>query len=114
MKPKKELNVEIGLRIQEARRAAGLTQDEFSEMIDLGTKHVSAIERGVVGLSLTTMKKICKALAVSSDTLLFGAGEGNNVKDLASRLERLTPEQFEIASGICNKLMEAFALSDKN
>ena len=41
MKKKKPINVEIGTRIQQAREAAGLTQERFAELIGLGVKHVS-------------------------------------------------------------------------
>lgn len=57
MQEKKQINVEIGARIKEEREKAGLTQERFSELIGLGTKSVSAFERGTVGISFTTLKK---------------------------------------------------------
>lgn len=57
MQERKEINIEIGQRIKEAREKAGLTQERFSELIGLGPKSVSALERGTVGISLTTLKK---------------------------------------------------------
>ncbi len=78
----------------------------------MNPKSVSAIERGVVGASLTNLKRICQVLSVSSDTLLFGPAGQNDVRDLTARLERLSPEQFGIARDILNKLMEAFALHE--
>lgn len=113
MKKKKAINVEIGFQIQRAREKAGLTQDKLSELVDLGPKNISSIERGVVGASLSSFKRICQVLAVSSDTLLFGPAKDNDMRDLTSRLERLSPEQFQIASDILNKLMEAFDLSER-
>ncbi len=112
MKEKKTINVEIGAQIQSAREKAGLTQERFAELIGLGTKSVSAIERGAVGISLSSMRKICKVLAVSSDTLLFGPSEERDMRDLTSRLERLSPEQYEITEDVLNKLMEAFVCGD--
>lgn len=71
MKEKKDINVEIGNRIKKAREMAGLTQDRFAELIGMGTKNISAIERGAVGVSLSSIKKICLVLSISSDDLLF-------------------------------------------
>jgi len=34
MKEKKDLNIQIGLRLKKAREAAGLTQDKFAELIE--------------------------------------------------------------------------------
>jgi transcriptional regulator with XRE-family HTH domain len=114
MKEKKNINIEIGGRIKKAREAAGLTQERFAELIQLGTKNVSAIERGVVGISLTTVQRICQVLSISSDMLFFDNIEMNNeVQVLTERLDHLSPEQFEIAKGILNKLFEAFTLDNK-
>ena len=109
MQEKKPINIEIGQRIKEHREAAGFTQEVFAEMIGLGVKHVSAMERGAVGVSLTTLKKICKALAISSDSILFGASEKNNILLLSDRLSRLSPKQFKIAEAMMSNLLEAFA-----
>lgn len=57
MQEKKQINVEIGARIKAEREKAGLTQERFSELIGLGTKSVSAFERGAVGISFVTLKK---------------------------------------------------------
>ena len=56
MKEKKAINVEVGARIQRSRERAGLTQDALAERVGLEPKSISAIERGVVGASLTTLK----------------------------------------------------------
>lgn len=115
MKEKKPINIEIGQRIKQSREAAGMTQEAFSELIGLGPKHVSAIERGAVGVSIATLQRICKVLSISSDTLIFGGVEKNSVGELTARLELLSPEQYKIASDIVYKLLEAFALGeDKN
>lgn len=113
MKEKKEINIKVGNRIQSARVAAGLTQDKFSELIGMGTKSVSAVERGTVGVSLSTLQKICQVLSISSDELLFDQRPENDVTALLQRMERLTQKQFEIVSSVMGKLMEAFYLTDK-
>lgn len=112
MKEKKAINIEIGQRIKQNREAAGLTQEVFAEMIGLGVKHVSAIERGAVGVSINTIKTICKVLAISSDTLLLEDIDKNDVSAMMARLERLSPRQYKIAEDVLNKLIEAFALGE--
>lgn len=72
MQQKKELNIQMGNRIRKARLQAGLTQEAFAELLHLGPKHISAMERGTVGLSMETLQNICQVLHVSADTLLFG------------------------------------------
>lgn len=72
MQQKKELNIQMGSRIRKARLQAGLTQEAFAELLHLGPKHISAMDRGTVGLSMETLQNICQVLHVSTDTLLFG------------------------------------------
>jgi len=113
VKDKKEINVEIGVRIKQARESAGLTQDRFAELIGMGTKNVSAIERGTVGISILALQKMCKVLSISSDKLLFEGEPENDVDELCSHLKKLSAEQFDIAEDILNKLLEAFSLKSE-
>ena len=92
-----------------ARERAGLTQEQFGEMVSLGTKNISAIERGVTGITISTLKKICEKLSIPSDSLLFGEQEKNDVTYLAERLERLPPEQFAAVKEFLNQIFALFA-----
>lgn len=40
MREKKTINVQIGNEIRKARELAGLTQEQFGEIMQLGTKNV--------------------------------------------------------------------------
>lgn len=110
MKERKEINVRVGANIQRERTRAGLTQEKFSEMIGIATQSLSAAECGAVGVSLTTLEKICTTLSVPADALLFGRTQENDAAYLAERLGRLTPEQFRVANAVLTDLLEAFRL----
>ena len=114
MQEKKEINIDIGARIKAEREKVGLTQERFSELIGLGPKSVSAFERGTVGISFVTLKRICRVLSVSSDQILFGQPEQskNDLDELTARLEHLTPKQYEITKEVIYKLLEAFTLQE--
>ena len=113
MKEKKQINIDIGQRVKQYREAAGLTQEAFSELIGLGVKHVSAIECGAVGVSLSTLKKACLVLSIPADVLLFGgdrADEQQNqleeLQELTARISRLPPKKYVVVKDILNKLLE--------
>lgn len=112
MKKKKELNVDVGTHIRLAREASGLTQERFAELIPMASKNLSDVERGVVGISLSTLVRICNVLSVSSDTILFGKTGENNVDWITSRLKCLSPLQFQIASDMINAMFEALASTE--
>ena len=112
MQQKKEINVIVGANIKRVRESRGLTQEQLSEMMGMGVKSLSAVERGTVGISLTQLKNVCELMGVSSDTLLFGTANQRDLKDMTRRLERLSVEQYDIADSILTKLMQAFHLKD--
>ena len=75
MAAKKALNVAVGARIKAARKGARLTQEQLAEIIGISAKNLSFIETGRFGAGLETLVKICTALHVSADSLLFGQPE---------------------------------------
>ena len=127
MQEKKPINIQIGQNIRQTREVAGLTQEKLAEILGIGDKHVSAIERGAVGLSLPTLMRICEALSVSADRVLFGAlhrqhlrvagqrGQRNGIDQprcLRERLERLPDRQFEAAKDVMDTVLAAMAIGD--
>lgn len=83
-------------------------------MIGMMPKSISAIERGLVGVSVETLTTICKTLHISSDALIFGDEqvENDTAYEVAGRLAHLAPAQQQIALDILNKLLEAFAFGN--
>ena len=113
MREKKEINWEVGRRVRQAREAAGLTQERFAELIGISPQNVSCVERGLAGVSLTVLRRMCEILHVSSDALLLGKPAGNDVEALTRRLEQLPPEQFRVVQEIINHVLELTSLADR-
>lgn len=101
MRSKKQINIEIGERIKKAREKKNLTQEKLAEVIDVSTQYISDLERGVVGASLSTLKAICIALEITSDSLLFGeVPESTNQNGLLRLYEGLTDSQIDAITSI--------------
>lgn len=114
MQIKKDINIEIGKRLKYYREAAGLTQETFAEMLDLGVKHVSSMECGANGVSINTLINASIILSVPVDYLLFGSkyekekqSRENEMQLLLIRLSCLSPKKFKIVKEIVNKILEA-------
>lgn len=112
MDSKKDLHVLVGMNIKREREKAGFTQDQFSELLGIGSKSLSSIERGVVGVSLTTLLKICDILHISANVLLYEQSRENDADSIASQLKMLNAEQFKIASDVMTDLFKAFSLEN--
>lgn len=107
MRVKKEINVQIGEQIKLAREKAGLTQEQFAERVDVSPQYVSDLERGVVGVSIATLKRICTVLGISSDQILFGKQTENLAGAIAEKCKSLSAEQFLILGEIIEKYVQA-------
>lgn len=62
---------QIGAKIREARRKLGWSQECLAEKADISPAFVGHIERGTRIMSLETFIKICRALDLSPDYVLF-------------------------------------------
>ena len=90
MREKKPVNLEIGANIQREREKAGYTQEQLSELLGLTPNHLSAIERGVSGISLESLQKLCLTLNISADRILFGkAPEGEQIQNIIRKLSSI-------------------------
>ncbi len=97
MKEKKPINIRVGVNIQRLREERHYTQESLSEKIGVTPNHLSAIERGVSGVSLELLEKLCQVLSVTADHILFGraAAEANG-EELLRLLQTISDGQSEI------------------
>lgn len=114
MQEKKALNIEIGNRIYLARSKSGYTQEQLAELLDIGVQHLSNVERGVAGISLTALKRTCEVLCVSADYLLLGIGSIHQGSGIINQLQSLPTEQAELAESGIAQLLQALSLANND
>lgn len=68
----KKLNTEIGSRIRALRSERKITREHLAEQAEISTQFLADIECGKKGMTTATLYKLCRALCISSDFLLFG------------------------------------------
>ncbi len=111
MAEKKVENIRIGLRVKQAREAAGLTQERLSELLDVTAQYLSGVERGAVGLSVPVLIQLCSVLLVSSDFILMGNTECSDVTSITARLSRLPSGHIRNVEEILNRYIEGIAIT---
>lgn len=67
-----KLSQAVGLRISELRRAHKMTQESLAELLNVSTKHISHVERGVASLSLKGLIELSNIFKCSLDYIIFG------------------------------------------
>ena len=110
MREKKEINIQIGEQVRIAREQAKLTQEQFAERIEVSPQYISDLERGVVGISIPTLKRACVVLGVTSDQILFGAVSTDRNDAITKRCAGLADEDF---SALMN-IVDTYSLAIKN
>jgi transcriptional regulator with XRE-family HTH domain len=110
-KPRKELNVQIGSRIRNAREDAKLTQEKMAESVDVSVQYVSDLERGIVGASVPTIIRICRCLNVSCDYILLGQERDDELFTLigSERIRRLSPQHQQYIGRMMNLMLDALS-----
>ena len=83
-----------GERIREVRKALGLTLEKFGDKLGVKKNTLSALERGVNGLTDQMAKSICREYNVSYDYLIYG--EGHPFDDLPQTILDELCIQYEL------------------
>ena len=97
----------MGERIRQARKARRYTQAQVAEMINMSSKNFSQLERGMTGISLSTLISLCKTLEISADYILFGIENKKQNNSISIMLSELNEEQQLYAE----KLLEVYVES---
>ena len=63
---------EMGKRVRAWREKRGYTREQLSGLSALSPRFIANIESGDSSISLDTLVALCRSLACSSDSLLFG------------------------------------------
>lgn len=90
----------LGSRIREARMAAGLTQDELSDLVGVGMRQIQYYESGDSN-PYRTLRRIAEATGRSIGWFLHGdAPTELAVEELAQRLEAVEAGQERIEASL--------------
>ncbi len=63
---------EIGSRILECRKRLRYSREKLAEAADISNSFLAEIEHGTKNFSVPVLARLCRALGVSADYLLFG------------------------------------------
>lgn len=102
--------IEVGIKIREARKAKGFTQQMLADAVEISDMYISQIERGMKMPSLNLFVKIVTALDISADYVLRDAlptGKDFVYTEVAELLDELTPKQRRGAIDILDAYVQS-------
>ena len=95
----------IARRVKEARRRAGLTQEQLAEQIDISANAVAKLENNLMNASLQTLVNIANALQLDMNDLLgVRARGGGRDPFLEGLLADLSPKDRDFLVYVINGL----------
>ena len=106
----KKIEKNIGNRVAQYRRTAGLTQEQLAAKVDLSVESISRLERGSTMTSIAKLDEIAQALGIELVDL-FNFQDGKSKKNLAMDelvrdLQRRTTQEIELVHSLTNTIFE--------
>ena len=90
----------IGMRIKEARKNKGLTQEQLVEKMGVSIAYLSKVETGKIHINLERLSEICGILGVTEGDILNGVSN-HSEKYLNSEfhelLKKCSPKKQKLA-----------------
>lgn len=102
-KQDRSLHIAVGNRLKQHRSRSRITTEQLAEQIDVTPRYLQDVEKGKVGLSLTTIANISKVLEISSDSLLFDEPAG-----IDAMLRGLDREKVEFIEDLVRLQLKIF------
>ena len=103
----------MGKRLTVSRKQLRLTQEELAARANLTTQTVSTAETGRKALRSANIVKLCKALEISADYLLFGETSSGDISILSNKVSSLSTEQYRHLEDIVNSFIAAVASGEE-
>ena len=99
----------IGMRLKDARRKKGLTQEKLVEQIGVSIAYLSKIETGKIHINLERLSQICNILDVSEGEILNGVSSKSDKylhSEFSNILKKCNPKQQKLAYKILQSIYE--------
>lgn len=97
----------IGKRIKQVRLAKKYTQEILANKIGVGKQHISDIERGLAGMSVSSLLDILTVLECDADYILLGKSTTDSNNPINKIISNMTQEQRMYAE----ELLKVYAKS---
>lgn len=98
--------MDMGLRIAQRRKELHMTQEQLAEKVGISLQTVSCIELGKKAVRPENLAKLCTALQVSADYILYGRRSEQQMNEVVAKLAALTPEQYQAVRKVIELLEE--------
>lgn len=87
--------INMGVRIAQQRKELKLTQEQLAEKMGVSLQTISCIELGKKAVRPENLANLCSYLSISSDYILYGKRDSQQMTDVITKLSNLKPEEYQ-------------------
>ncbi len=87
---------DIGTRICSRRKELNLTQEQLAESMNVSIQMISNLERGNKAIKIDNLLNLCDILKVSTDFILTGKHNNNDIETLMSKILKLSESDYKM------------------
>ena len=87
--------INMGIRIAQQRKELKLTQEQLAEKMGVSLQTISCIELGKKAVRPENLANLCSYLNISSDYILYGKRDSQQMTDVITKLSNLKPEEYQ-------------------
>ena len=87
--------INMGVRIAQQRKELKLTQEQLAEKMGVSLQTIYCIELGKKAVRPENLANLCSYLNISSDYILYGKRDSQQMTDVITKLSNLKPEEYQ-------------------
>lgn len=108
MESEERINQRVGRAIARQRKAAGFTQDQVSEQLEIGKEAFSRIERGVTGASVAKLYMLAELFDCGVETFLVEGSKlpNSQIEKFDRMLSGLSAADQQFITELADKLAQ--------
>ena len=107
-------NIAVGKRITELRASRGYTRERLSELADVSVQFLAEIEKGRKNMTVTTLRKVAKALITTTDFIVNGNDGVGDTHDVSVMLNTLSEKNKKQAEKMLTIFVETINMNLNN
>lgn len=96
--------INMGVRIAQQRKDLKLTQEQLAEKMGVSLQTISCIELGKKAVRPENLANLCSYLNISSDYILYGKRDSQQMTDVITKLSNLKPEEYQVVQTLIELL----------
>lgn len=109
----KNIDKEIGLRVRRRREALGYSREKLAETAGIAVSFLGSIELGKSDFSVSTLKKLCAALGVSSDFLLLGNEQSGTYSQVSAMLSGIDADYLPMVEELIGAYVKSILTAEQ-